>query len=79
MIRAFLEGSEEAWRRPPVHRNAIETRKPRWMPTHLAHRGIWVSPKEYDLSAIWWQTDEPRNIRRLSSESICDWNGLRWN
>src|SRR4030042_1988536 len=52
-IREFLEGSEEAKRLSPVHMNIIDMRKLTWMPMHLAHRGIRMSPKEYDRSASW--------------------------
>jgi hypothetical protein len=63
-------GNPEANLLVPVRRNSVERMNPKWIPMHLAHRGIWIPSWKYDLSGSWWHTDDPRNISSDSNAPI---------
>jgi hypothetical protein len=69
-IICLTPGRPEANRLDPVRKNSVDKTKPKCIPMHRAHNGIWNPSKKYDLSGSWWQTVEPRNMRTDSKVTI---------
>jgi hypothetical protein len=69
-IICFVPGKPDANRLDPVRKNSVDKTKPKCIPMHRAHSGIWNPSKMYDLSGSWWQTVEPRNMRTDSKVTI---------